>query len=333
MKKIIFATLFIAGLLVGYITARLTPDFLKKTPTGIPQLVGHIVLSKEYSNGSLRDTGVSIPYDITGTYPETSIILLSHDKSKVLSTVWENAHIVIYVSNVDGSGVKKIAEQNVAEGSGGLDTSSIRWSDDDTYITYVESGFVCNKPTCVNPDDFSTGQTAYRVDVNSGNKTTVSASNTNNQTAAVSNPVDGSAFKTYTSKKFGFSFEYPNGYYVTELGNEVGLSGGPSEMWDYNISAEQTKFKTINDWLTAQPKGGETSSGIGQVLRIDDDTLLVNVFEIVDYNGNKPIYGKHLDAVTVKDGKIFTVAIRSQQQPQAVPWITKEALAIIASIR
>lgn|GEM_PF-3579985 len=173
MKKIIFAALFAACLLVGFVAGRYAPDFFKSTPTGTAQLVGRIDLSKEYSDGSLRDAGVSIPYDITGTYPGTSIILLSHDKTKVLYTVWENAHIVIYVSNIDGTGVKKIAEQNVAEGSGSLATSSLRWSDDDAYITYVESGSVCNKPPCVNPEDFVMGQTTYRVDVNTGNKTIV----------------------------------------------------------------------------------------------------------------------------------------------------------------
>jgi len=173
MKKMILAVLFVACLSVGFVAGRYAPAFFKRAPTGTAQLVGRIVLSKEYSDGSRRETDINIPYDVTGTYPGTSIAMLSHDKSKVLYTVWENASIVMYVSNVDGTGVRKIAEQNVAEGSGGLDTSSIRWSDDDANITYTETGLACQKKNCLNPDDFTSVQTSYRVDVNTGHKTTV----------------------------------------------------------------------------------------------------------------------------------------------------------------
>jgi hypothetical protein len=173
MKKIILAAILILGLLGGYAVARLTPDFFKKAPTGVTQLVGRLGLFKEYPDGFLRDAGVSVPYDITGTHPDTSLILLSPDKTKVVYTVWENAHIVIYVAGVDGTGVKKIAEQDVPEGSGALDVNSIRWSDEGSRITYNEDGLKCMKKSCLEPNDFTDVTVSHSVDINTGNQSVV----------------------------------------------------------------------------------------------------------------------------------------------------------------
>jgi len=335
-SQIIFWSVII---LVSILIAAFTIYFVaesKRTnlPTGDSQFVGRIVMSKEYTDGALQESGISIPYDITGAYPNTSLILLSPDKSKVAYTVWENAHIVIYEAKTDGSTKKKIAEQKVPEGSGGLDVNSIRWSNDGLHITYAEDGSRCLKASCINPEDFSIVRTVQSVDATTGEQSVVSANGGNGQTANIPNQtVEYPALKTYTSEKLGFSFQYPIGYYLTELGNAVGLSGGESEMWEYNISSNPTQFKTINDWLSAQPKGGVASGGVQPVLRIGYDALLVDNYEIVDYNDNKPIYGKHLDAMAVRNGKIFKISIRSQLRPQEVSWITPEAMAIVASLK
>jgi hypothetical protein len=335
LRIIFWSVISLIVILIGvFIIYFVTVSKRVDVPTGGSQLVGHIVLSKEYVNGSLADAGVSIPYDVTGTYPNTSLILLSPDKSKVVYTVWENAHIVIYVAKTDGTGKKKIAEQKVPEGSGILDVNSIRWSEDGMYITYAEDGSRCLKANCINPEDFSLVRTVQSIYVSTGEQSVVIANDGNSQTAIVpKQTVEYPILKTYTSEKLGFSFQYPVSYYLTELGNAVGLSGGESEMWEYNISANPTEFKTINDWLAAQPKGGAASGGVQPVLRIGDDAFLVDDYEIVDYNGNKPIYGKHLEAITVRDGKIFKIAIRSQLHPQDVSWITLEAMAIVVSLK
>jgi hypothetical protein len=177
MKKIIFAGVFILGIAVGYIIFGLFPKFIEKTPVGTPQLSGRIVLFNQYDDGSLRETGVSVPYDITGTYPGTSLMQLSPDKTKVVYTAWENAHVVIYVAGVNGIGTKKIAEQKVPEGSGGLDVNSIKWSEDGTHITYVEDGLKCMKKNCVGSSDFTDVRTTYSVDVNNGNQSIVNGVN------------------------------------------------------------------------------------------------------------------------------------------------------------
>jgi Tol biopolymer transport system component len=92
----------------------------------------------------------------------------------VNNTTWENAHVVIYVANVDGSGARKITEQVVPEGSGGLNVSTIRWSDDGKLITYMETGPAhCVDKRCSIPEDFASDLVTYSVDVATGKKTLV----------------------------------------------------------------------------------------------------------------------------------------------------------------
>jgi len=174
MKRFYFVTIFVIGLVVGYAIANFVPNLFKKNSTGLPQLTGRIVLYNQYPDGTKREAGVDVPYDISGIYPGTSSMWLSPDKSKVVYTDWEDARVVVYVANVDGAGVKKIAEQSAPEGSGELIVSSIRWSDE-SHISYIENGLKCEKESCINPSDFSEAKTTYSIDVNTGEHSIIGA--------------------------------------------------------------------------------------------------------------------------------------------------------------
>jgi hypothetical protein len=174
MKKTIFAGALLIGLTAGYYVSMFFPFHIEKKPVGTPELDGQIVLVNKYPDGSTREIGARSPYDVTGTFVGAFAMRSSPDRTKVAYTTWENAHVVIYVANVDGSGARKIAEQVLPEGSGGLNVSTIRWSDDGEHITYMESGIKCAKAVCINPEDFSgVVQMTYSVDVATGKKTLV----------------------------------------------------------------------------------------------------------------------------------------------------------------
>jgi hypothetical protein len=118
------------------------------------------------------ESGLRVPYDATGTY-RGSIIRLSPNRQHALYTTWENVHTIIYIANPDGSEVRKLAEQQVPEGSGGLNVDSIMWSDDSQYFTYDEIGLQC-LTTCDSPGDLTAVTTTYEVDIASGERTVIS---------------------------------------------------------------------------------------------------------------------------------------------------------------
>jgi hypothetical protein len=173
MKVLKFVSLFLIGLAVGYFLPRFFDSSRTFKATGKSQIVGRIILLDKYDNGLTRETGFDIPYDISGIYPGTSFVWISPDKNKVVYSVWENAHISLYVSALDGSKARKIADQEVPEGSGSLIVNSIRWSTDSSKIIYSEDGQKCVKLVCVNPEDFSDIRITYSVDISSGNKSIV----------------------------------------------------------------------------------------------------------------------------------------------------------------
>ena len=172
MNKIIIAAF--AGLVVGYASSFIVPSFHKQSAqTNSGELSGRIVLGRT-NNGTFHETGLNIPYDVTGVYP-AGIILISPDKTKAVYAIWEDTKFKLYVSDIDGNNSKMIAEQQVPEGSGSLYVSSIQWSEDGTHVSYVEDGAKCKKAFCAQPDDFALLMITYSVDVRTGEKTVVSS--------------------------------------------------------------------------------------------------------------------------------------------------------------
>lgn len=169
MKKASIIGIFVLGILIGSGATYTSLTWTSKVSGGQPQLEGSIVLSEKYPDGSLRETAVRVPYDVTGTYP-VAVLRLSPDKTKITYSVWENARTVLYVADADGSNARKIAEQSVPEGSGGLNVESVSWNDDGTEISYSEVGMRCPKKSCTKPADFVSEQTNYSVNVMTSDK-------------------------------------------------------------------------------------------------------------------------------------------------------------------
>jgi hypothetical protein len=131
-----------------------------------------IVLLNIFENGPNTEAGLRIPYDPSGTYSDATTVLLSPDRHRVLYTLWDGSRIAIYVTDVDGENTRRIAEQEVAEGSGELDVSSIVWGEDSKTISYSESGITC-EVICDDPEDFSRINITYRINVLTGEKSVV----------------------------------------------------------------------------------------------------------------------------------------------------------------
>jgi len=158
----------VVSLFIGY-----GASYFIKPSLPVPQerknreLIGQVVLAQQETDGTVKETGLRVPYEFGASAPW---VVVSPDKTKVVYASWENVHYVLYVADIDGSKVRKIAEQEVPEGSGGLNVQSIQWSQDGTRITYEESGATC-KEGCDHPVQVLMH---YSVDVSTGKKTLLS---------------------------------------------------------------------------------------------------------------------------------------------------------------
>jgi len=140
--------------------------------------------------------------------------------------------------------------------------------------------------------------------------------------------------KKYINKQFGYSFEYPKTFTsIQEQNNSVTLAANESDHWAYDVSVSTSSFKSTQEWLDAQPKGSATSAGYEPVLQIGDDFILVSEYVVIDYNGKKPIYGKHLLVIAVRDGKLFKISISGNMQSEDTPFLSQDDMGIISSFQ
>lgn len=165
--------IFIAGVAIGAMLCFYILPFVHRSSVVLnnSELSGEVVLVQKNSNGMRNETGLRIPYDITGAYSGVYRVVFSSSKKQVLYTAWEDTKVKIYVSDLYGSHVRKIAEQEVGEGSGELIVNSIEWSQDEKRVTYTETSSHC-EADCL-PEDIKLIQTKYIVDVESGEKKVV----------------------------------------------------------------------------------------------------------------------------------------------------------------
>lgn len=98
-----------------------------------------VVLYRLGSDGVETKTGLSVTKDWPSSYVVTVNVVVSPDQQHAVYEKWVGVEMVLYVANIDGSSAKKIADQEVVEGSGELDTSSIAWVDNST-VRYIETG-------------------------------------------------------------------------------------------------------------------------------------------------------------------------------------------------
>ena len=143
-----------------------------------------MVLYKIYSDGTSRKTGLEITLVKAGTSEEPVKIVVSPNKTKAVFGKWNNTILKteIYVSNIDGSNVKLLTQQEVGEGGGELNQNSLAWSSDGKYITYYESVITC-EGGC-DPNQSSSEERYYQVNIATGEKEIVSiTTNDSNATA------------------------------------------------------------------------------------------------------------------------------------------------------
>lgn len=160
----------------------LIPTTSKPTITGFETRKegNQIVLYKLMSDGTSVKTGLQVPLSNCGQNADGSTfycpenIVVSPDNTKAVYSTWKNVYYEIFVSNPDGTQSKKIAQQEVPEGSGGLNVQTLKWSSDGKFVTYQESG-LRNFGTLPSGDpDFRSVLITYQVNIAAGAKVKLS---------------------------------------------------------------------------------------------------------------------------------------------------------------
>jgi ABC-type Na+ efflux pump permease subunit len=131
---------------------------------------GKMVLYK-VMNGASTKTGLVVTITKAGTAEVLVNIVVSPDQTKAVYNQWDESGSGqdIYVSDTDGKNSKKLASQEVGDGNGSLNQSSLQWSSDGKYITYSEGVLTCDE-NCKSPADFTGMKVTYQVNVATGAK-------------------------------------------------------------------------------------------------------------------------------------------------------------------
>ena len=131
-----------------------------------------ISLYERDTNGKERATGLVVERDWDSSIFSEVRIIVSPNEDKVLFNLWEDSHMVLYVSNINGTERLKVAEQASSEGNGELDIWSLKWVDNQ-HIQYEERSLICPQLRCNNPGDFVSEDRMYNVNINSLEKKAV----------------------------------------------------------------------------------------------------------------------------------------------------------------
>lgn len=137
----------------------------------------------------------------------------------------------------------------------------------------------------------------------------------------------------YIDNELGLFFKYPKSLIVVKDNISIGLATSAEDKWSYNFSATSTKFQSVTEWLSAQPKGSSTTPGFAPSIRLDANSFLVYEYVVVDYDGKVPIYVKYREYIYIKSGKLLKMTIAGQLRPEDDPKVSDEALSIISSFK
>ncbi len=99
--------------------------------------------------------------DLGGQSP---LLIPSPANDRMLVVLWEDAGHTFYLTDREGSFMKRLSRQSVAEGSGQILRETISWSEAGDAVTYVQSGVAC-EDTCETPDDFRQVYYLHSVDI------------------------------------------------------------------------------------------------------------------------------------------------------------------------
>jgi hypothetical protein len=138
---------------------------------------GNMVLYRIISDGTLRKTGLEVTLNKAGSYEVPVKVAISPDETRVVFNQWHDSIPVnqVFISNIDGTDIRLLTQQEVPEGRGELIVDSLAWSNDGEYVTYSERQTAC-KTDCGTPADFTTNEVKYLVNVTTGEKEIVSTS-------------------------------------------------------------------------------------------------------------------------------------------------------------
>lgn len=147
--------------------------------------------------------------------------------------------------------------------------------------------------------------------------------------------------KIYTNTYLGVSLTYPAIY--DNISSPEESSGnirfGTKDAQDlsgFSVTVTSTSFTTTADWINAQPKGGPSRPGFEPVLWMDDaptGKALIAEYVIVDQDGKKPIYGRILSGIFVRNEKLFKITFHNQSLATGAPTIPEEMVRVFASIQ
>lgn len=177
MKKNLFFLLVILTLTIGVFI--LTKSMRSKADIAgfeVREEDSAMVLYKIFSDQSSERAGLKVSLSEAGTYEVPINIVISPNKELALFNEWHEVSMEIYVANIDGARKRKIAEQEVPEGSGELLPETLQWSADGKYITYQESGMRGDGIGVLPSGEFTARKiiTTYRVNITDTTKEKIS---------------------------------------------------------------------------------------------------------------------------------------------------------------
>ncbi|MBP7005900.1 hypothetical protein KBB27_02135 [Patescibacteria group bacterium] len=147
--------------------------------------------------------------------------------------------------------------------------------------------------------------------------------------------------KTYTNTTLNVSLIYPSTYDdVSSSRESSGFIGfgikGVQDLSGFGVTVTSTSFATTADWINAQPKGSPSRPGFEPVLWLDDapnGKAILAEYIVVDQDGKKPIYGRVLSGVLVRNGKLFKVTFRNQSLATGAPTIPADMMSVFESLQ
>jgi hypothetical protein len=140
--------------------------------------------------------------------------------------------------------------------------------------------------------------------------------------------------RTYFSPAYGFSITVPAAFSsVREGEGTVSFdTGNPDDFWGAQVLIGPTPFKTAQEWVKGQPRGGQAGIPYRIAAALTNGAYLVLRSETVDMDGSRPIYGNVVEGLLVKYGRAFVVRYRNQSAAGVPPTLDPAMTAVVASL-
>ena len=170
---------------------------------------------------------------------------------------------------------------------------------------------------------------------------------------------ENQSIKTYSNEKFHFIFSYPEWLFqddgFIESSEGVTYKDDYSSPWSLAIWVRRTTLPDTERWLKAQAKMSYKSPEYESVYEKwrKNRKLLMPSFEvisqlnyglenalyiviehvIIDHDGDRPIYGKQMSAITVANGLVYKIYFNHTTRMEEVINLSSEWLQVISEFR